>query len=88
MQQHEPIVIPTGYARPEDLSIYVDGFLKGQAVALSLIAQRLSDLGFRGADLLVEDVLERRRYRFQGQGDAHDGWVLCHACGRLAPPPR
>lgn len=87
MQQHEPIVIPTGYTGHADLSIYVDGFLKGQAVALSLIAQRLSDLGFRGADRLVEEVLERRRYRFQGQGDAHDGWVLCPACGRLSPPP-
>ena len=89
MQQHEPIVIPTGCARPEDLSIYVDGFLKGQAVALSLIVQHLSDLGFRGAGLLVEEVLEQRRYRFQSRdGDGHDGWVPCPACGRLGPPRR
>ena len=87
MQQHEPIVIPTGYASRDDLAVYVDGFLKGQAVALSLIAQRLSDLGFRRADRLVEEVLERRRYRFQASGDARDGWVLCPSCGRLAPPP-
>ena len=30
MQQHEPIEIRTGYATREDLSAYVDGFLKGK----------------------------------------------------------
>ncbi len=88
MQQREPIVIRTGYASHADLSIYVDGFLKGQAVALSLIAQRLSDLGFQGAGRLVEEVLEQRRYRFQSRDDdGHDGWVPCPACGRLGLLP-
>ena len=43
MQQHEPTVIRTDYTGREDLSIYADGFLKGQAVAAALIGERLTN---------------------------------------------
>ena len=50
MQQHEPTAIRTDYTGREDLSIYADGFLKGQAVAAALISERLTNLGFAGVN--------------------------------------
>ena len=87
MQEHEPTVIRTGYNTREDLSIYIDGFLKGQAVAAALIGERLVGRGFHGVESLVAEVLELRRYRFHARDDDADGGrVPCPACGRLAPP--
>ena len=87
MQQHEPIVIRTDYTSSEDLSSYVDGFLKGQAVAVSLIGEQLISLGFAGANALMVDILEWRRYQFRSKDDDPEGVsVSCPACGRLMPP--
>ena len=52
--QHEPTVIRTGCTSRGDLTIYADGFLKGQAVATALIGERLSALGFDGANALPQ----------------------------------
>ena len=88
MQQHEPTVIRTGYTGREDLSIYADGFLKGQAVAAALIGERLTNLGFAGVNALVVDTLESRRYRFLSKDDdAESGSSHCSACGRPMPLP-
>ena len=87
MQQHEPTVIRTGYTGREDLSIYADGFLKGQAVAAALIGERLTNLGFAGVNALVVDTLESRRYRFHSKDDDAGAPAQCPACGRLMPPP-
>ena len=87
MQQHDPIVIRTDYTSSEDLSIYVDGFLKGQAVAVSLIGEQLISLGFAGANALMVDILEWRRYQFRTKDDDLEGVsVPCPACVRLMPP--
>ena len=85
---HEDIVIHTGYSSRDDLSIYVDGFLKGQAAAGALIAEHLASLGFDGAHALVTDVLELKRYRFLSKGESDEGAVPCPVCGRLTPSPR
>ena len=87
--QNEPIEIPTGCASPEDLSAYVDGFLKAQAVAAALIADHLRTLGYEGAHALVAEVLKLQRYRFYAEddGDGDAAPVSCPACGRLMPPP-
>ena len=87
MQQHEPIVIRTDYTSSEDLSIYVDGFLNGQAVAVSLIGEQLIILGFAGTNALMVDILEWRCYQFRSKDDDPEGVsVPCPACGRLMPP--
>ena len=87
MQQEEPIVIRTDYTSPEELTIYADGFLKGQAVAAALIGERLSALGFEGANALLVDTLESRRYRFQAKDDDAVPVAQCPSCGGLMPPP-
>ena len=88
MQQEEPIVIRTDYTSPEELTIYADGFLKGQAVAAALIGKRLSALGFEGANALLVDTLESQSYRFLSKDDDGDGvTVPCPFCGRLLAPP-
>ena len=88
MQEQEPTVIRTDYISPDDLTIYADGFLKGQAVAAALIGERLSALGFAGATVLLVDTLESRHYRFHSKDDATEGEkVPCPWCGRLMPPP-
>ena len=69
MRQHEPTIIRTDYTSREDLAIYVDGFLKGQAVAAALVGERLTNLGFAGANALLVDTLEARHYRFHSKGD-------------------
>ena len=86
MQQHEPIEIRTSYATREDLSAYVDGFLKGQAVAASLVADHLTTLGYEDVHALVVEILELRRYRFYSKDDVDVASVSCPACGRLTPP--
>ena len=88
MQQHEPTVIRTDYASREDLTIYVDGFLKGQAVAAVLIGERLTNLGFEEVNALLVDTLEERHYRFHSKDDYADegGSTQCPFCGRLMPP--
>ena len=84
----EPAVIRTGYTSRDDLTIYVDGFLKGQAVAVSLIGERLRNLGFAGANALLVDTLESRRYRCHSKDDDDKGGSdQCPCCGRLLPPP-
>ena len=85
--QNEPIEIHTGYARREDLSAYVDGFLKAQAVIAALIADHLRTLGYEGANALVAEVLELQRYRFYSEDDGDAASASCPACGRLMPPP-
>ena len=67
MQQEEPTVIRTDCTNSEELTIYADGFLKGQAVAAALIGERLSALGFAGANALLADTLASRRYRFHAK---------------------
>ena len=87
MQQHEPTVIRTGYTSRKDLTIYADGFLKGQAVAAALIGERLSALGFAGANGPLVDTLELCRYRFHSEADDADGASApCPACGRPTLP--
>ena len=85
--QNEPIEIRTSYASREDLSIYVDGFLKGQAVAASLIADYLRTLGYEGANALVAEILELKRYRFYSEDDVDASSVSCPAYGRLMSTP-
>ena len=87
MQQHELIEIRTGYATHEDLSAYVDGFLKGQAVAASLVADQLATLGYEGVHALVVEILKLQRYRFYSKDDLDAASVSCPACGRLTSPP-
>ena len=94
MQQKEPTVIRTGYTCRDDLIIYADGFLKSQAVAAALIGERLSALGFAGANRLLVDRLELRRYRFRFRfrfrskdDDADRASAPCPACGRPTLPP-
>ena len=88
MQRHEPTVIRTGCASRGDLTIYADGFLKGQAVAAALIGERLSALGFDGANALLVDTLESQSYRFLSKDDDGDGVTApCPFCGRPLPPP-
>ncbi len=85
--QNEPIAIRTGCVSREDLSAYVDGFLKAQAVAAVLIADHLRTLGYEGAHALVAEVLKLQRYRFYSEDDGDAASVSCPACGRLMPPP-
>ena len=88
-QQHEPIIIRTGYTGRDDLAIYVDGFLRGQAAAVSLIGEHLTAFGFEleAVNRLVADVLELRRYSFRSKDDAaEDASGPCPACGRVMPP--
>ena len=87
MQQHEPTVIRTDCTSKKDLSIYVDGFLKGQAVAAAVIGERLVTEGIEEANALLVDTLESRLYRFLSKDDgAEGGSAQCPFCGRLIPP--
>ena len=87
MQQHKPTVIRTDYISRDDLAIYADGFLKGQAVAAALIGERLSALGFAQANALLVEVLESQRYRFHAKEDDAGPVAQCPSCGGLMPPP-
>ena len=87
MQQEEPTVIRTDYTGHEELTIYADGFLKGQAVAAALIGERLSALGFAGANALLVDTLESRHYRFHAREDDTGPMAQRPSGGGLMPPP-
>ena len=80
-------LIHTDYTSPEDLNIYVDGFLKDQDVAAVLIGERLSALGFAGATALLADTLESRHYRFHAKEDDAGPVVRCPSCDGPMPPP-
>ena len=83
----KPTVIRTGYTSREGLTIYADGFLKGQAVAAALIGERLTNLGFAGMNDLVVDRLESRRFRFHSKDDdAESASASCPFCGRGTLP--
>ena len=87
MQQEEPTVIRTDYTRHDELTIYADGFLKGQAVAAALIGERLSALGFTEAKALLADALESRRYRFHTKEDDAGPVDQPPSGGGIRPPP-
>ena len=88
-QQHELTVIRTDYTSRDDLTICVDGFLKkAQVVAVSVIGERLSALGFAGMGALLMETRESRHYRFHTKDDDAEGASApCPWCGRLMPPP-
>ena len=82
------IPIHTSHSSREDLSAYVAGFMKGSAVAVSLIVERhLAGLDFAAANELITDVLAHHRYQFYLQDDPDNGSEPCPVCGRLMPPP-
>ena len=82
------IPIHTGCSNREDLAIYVEGFMEGSAVVMSLIVERhLAGLDFAAANELIADVLVRKRYQFYLQDGPDNGSDACPVCGRLMPPP-
>ena len=67
--QQQPTVTRTDYTGGEELTIYFDSFLKGQAVAAALIGKRLSAQGFAAANELLVEALESRHYQFHAKED-------------------
>ena len=81
------IPIHTGCSNREDLAIYVEGFMEGSVVVMSLIVERhLAGLDFAAANELITDVLAHHRSQFSLQDDPDNGSEPCPVCGRLMPP--